>query len=54
MFLCDNLNTLTFQRREIERRVQNEAITKNGVFPLTTLFSGKFCFGIRASYKELI
>ena len=28
--------------------------TKNGVFPVTTLFFGKFCFSLRTSYKELI
>ena len=27
---------------------------KNGVLPVTTLFFLKFCFSLRASYKELI
>ena len=31
---------------EIESGVQNGYITKNGVLPVTTLFFGKFCFGL--------
>ena len=38
----------------IEWRVQNGSITKNWVLPGTTLFFWKFCFSLRASYKELI
>ena len=34
--------------------VQNGPITKNGVFPVTTLFFWKFCFIVRTSSKELI
>ena len=40
--------------RQIEWWVQNEAITKNGVLPVTTLFFGFFCFSLKTSYKELI
>ena len=39
--------------RQIQLRVQNGTITKNGVLPVTTLFFWKFCFGLRTSYKEL-
>ena len=40
--------------RQIEWWVQNEAITKNGVLPITTLFFWFFCFSLKTSYKELI
>ena len=40
--------------RQIEWGAQNGPITKNGVLPGTTLFFPKFCFSLRASYKELI
>ena len=40
--------------RQIEWRVQNGPITKNGVLPVTTLLFWKFCFSFRTSYKELI
>ena len=39
---------------QIEWRVQNRPITKNGALPVTTLFFKKFCFTVRTSYKELI
>ena len=32
----------------------NETITKNAVFPVTTLFFWKFCFSLSTSYKRLI
>ena len=38
--------------KKIEWRVQNGAITRNGVFSVTTLFFWKFCFSLRTSYKE--
>ena len=40
--------------RQIEWWVQTGPITKNGVFPETTSFFGRFCFSLRASYKKLI
>ena len=40
--------------RQIEWWVQNGPIIKNGVAPVTTAFSWKFCFSLRTSYKELI
>ena len=40
--------------RQIEWRLQNEPITKNGFLPVTDLFISKFCFSLRTSYKELI
>ena len=40
--------------RQIEWWVNNGAITKNGVLPVTTSFFWRFCFSLRTSYKELI
>ena len=40
--------------RQIEWRVQNRSIAKNGVLLETSLFLWKFCFSLRTSYKELI
>ena len=41
--------------RQIEWWVQNGPITKNGVYPVTTLFIfWKFYFSIKTSWKELI
>ena len=40
--------------RQIEWGVQNGPIRKNGLLPVTALFFSKFCFSLRASYKELI
>ena len=40
--------------RQTEWWLQNGPITKNGVLPVTTLFSWKFCVSLRTSYKELI
>ena len=40
--------------RQIEWRVQNGPITKNGVLPVFALFFWKFNFSIRTFYKELI
>ena len=45
---------MTVPLRQIKWCVQNETITKNGVLPVITLFFSKFCFNIRATYKELI
>ena len=39
--------------KQIERGVRNGPITKNGVFPVSTLFFKKFCFSLRTFYKEL-
>ena len=39
--------------RQIKWWLQNEPTTKNGVFPVTTLFFWKLCFGLGTSYKEL-
>ena len=39
---------------QIKWWLQNGPITKNGVFPVTTLFFWKFYFSLRTSYKELI
>ena len=38
----------------MEWGVQNGLITKNPVFPISTLFFWAFCFRIRTFYKELI
>ena len=40
--------------RQMEWRVQNGPIRKNGVLPVTTLVFQKFYFSLRTSYKELI
>ena len=40
--------------RQIEWWLQSGPITKNGVSPVTNLFSWKFCFNLRTIYKELI
>ena len=40
--------------RQIDWRVRNGTITKNGVLPVTALFLWKFCFSVKTSYKELI
>ena len=40
--------------RQIEWRVQNGPITKDGVLPVTNIFFWKFCFSLRTFYKELI
>ena len=40
--------------RQIECRVQNGPITKNGVLSVTTLLLWKFCFSLIISYKELV
>ena len=48
---------MTYQKpmlRQIEYWVQNGPITKNGVWPVTTLHFWKFCFSLRTSYKEMI
>ena len=45
---------MTVNLRQIEWRVQNGPITKNGVLPVTTLFFWKFGSSLRTSYKELI
>ena len=40
--------------RQIKWGVKNGPNTKNGAFPVTTLFFRKFCFSLRTSYKDLI
>ena len=40
--------------RQLEWGVQNGPITKEGILPVTTLFSQKFCFSLRTLYKQLI
>ena len=40
--------------RQIEWRLQNGPITKNGVLPVTILFFWKICSSFRISLKELI
>ena len=40
--------------RQIEWWLQNKPISKNGVLPVTTLFSWKFCFSLRNSHIDLI
>ena len=40
--------------RQKEWWLQNGAITKNRILPLTTLFVRNFCFSLRTSYKKLI
>ena len=40
--------------RQIEWGVQNGPITKNTIFPVSTLFFWKFSFSIRTCYKKLI
>ena len=39
---------------QVEWGVQNEAIPKNRILALTTLFFGKYCFILRTFRKELI
>ena len=39
---------------QIEWEVKNGPITKDGVWPVTTLFFKKFCFRVRTSSKELV
>ena len=40
--------------RQIKWWLSNGPITKNGVFPVTTLFFWKLCFSLGTSYKKLI
>ena len=38
--------------RQIKWWLQNAPITKNGVFPVTTLFFWKLCFSLKSSNKS--
>ena len=40
--------------RQIDWSIQNGPILMKGFLPVTTLFSTKFCFSLRTSYKELV
>ena len=40
--------------RQIEWRIQNGPIIKNGVLPVTTLFFRKFCFSLRTLVKDFL
>ena len=39
--------------KQIEWEVLNGSTIKNGVLQVTAFFSGKFCFSIRTSFKDL-
>ena len=53
-YLRTTLHCQKLISRQIEWRIQNGYITKNGVLPVTTLFFFKILFQFKKLYKELI